>query len=161
MAVKCAAWIACVLAKPVSVAMTSSSLSKTRSHVFSPRSFSSRDFIDPPSRPEARRRTAPSLSNNAVHRTCRRMSMEEVEAMAHVVALVLTLALVAPAAANVKILEPHDPTWERIFKISWQMDEKKAGPDQRRGAADAPPCVPPAHARTGARNARGEPASAA
>src|SRR6266702_2021809 len=92
MAVKCAAWIACVLAKPVSVAMTSSSLSKTRSHVFSPRSFSSRDFIDAPSRPEARRRTAPSLSNNAVHRTCRRMSLEEVETMAHVVALVLALA---------------------------------------------------------------------
>ncbi len=48
--------------------------------------------------------------------------------MAHVVALVLTLAVVAPAAADMKILEPHDPTWERIFKISWQMDEKKGGP---------------------------------
>ena len=48
--------------------------------------------------------------------------------MAHVVALVLTLAVVAPAAADMKILEPHDPTWERIFKISWQMDEKKGRP---------------------------------
>jgi len=48
--------------------------------------------------------------------------------MAHVVALVVTLAVVAPAAADMKILEPHDPTWERIFKISWQMDEKKGRP---------------------------------
>jgi len=38
------------------------------------------------------------------------MSLEEVETMAHVVALVLTLAVVAPAAADMKILEPHDPT---------------------------------------------------
>jgi hypothetical protein len=43
-------------------------------------------------------------------------------------ALVLTLAVVAPAAANMKILEPHDPSWERIFKISWQTDEKKGRP---------------------------------
>ena len=35
--------------------------------------------------------------------------------MARLVALVLTLAVVAPAAADMKILEPHDPTWERIF----------------------------------------------
>jgi len=56
------------------------------------------------------------------------MSLEEVETMAHVVALVVTLAVVAPAAADMKILEPHDPTWERIFKISWQMDEKKGRP---------------------------------
>ena len=48
--------------------------------------------------------------------------------MAHVVALVLTLAVVAPAAADMKILEPHDPTWERIFKISWQTEEKKGRP---------------------------------
>jgi len=41
---------------------------------------------------------------------------------------VLTLAVVAPAAASMKILEPHDPTWERIFKISWQTDEKKGRP---------------------------------
>jgi len=36
--------------------------------------------------------------------------------MARLVALVLTLAVFAPAAADMKILEPHDPTWERIFK---------------------------------------------
>ncbi len=48
--------------------------------------------------------------------------------MSNVVALVLTLAVVASAAADMKILEPHDPSWERIFKISWQTDEKKGRP---------------------------------
>ena len=42
--------------------------------------------------------------------------------MAHVVALVLTLAVVAPAAADMKILEPHDPTNHGNIiaqKVSW------------------------------------------
>ncbi|PYN92174.1 MAG: hypothetical protein DMD89_28640 [Candidatus Rokuibacteriota bacterium] len=42
--------------------------------------------------------------------------------MAHVVALVLTLAVVAPAAADMKILEPHDPTNHGniiAHKVSW------------------------------------------
>jgi hypothetical protein len=48
--------------------------------------------------------------------------------MSKLLALFLVLVAVAPATADMKILQPHDPTWERIFKLNWQAGEKKGQP---------------------------------